>query len=665
MEHRHSVHDRDAHFLIDTTTRQIKYTGGEPLTLIQHDHNSERFTFRMPRFKEDHDMSVCNKVEVHFLNMNTAGTQQNRGLYPVEDLQIATDDEGHVECSWLISKAATEIKGGLSFLLRFCCVEDGIIVYSWNTGVFKGVTVGEGMNADETFTGDYADVIAAWQKSVLEGFAAELDRMATDMKAEVSAWKQAESEKVQGIIAENDAVLHRLLAVERARIDTLLALEDGSTTADAELQDIRIGYDGTTYPSAGTAVREQTGSLFASVTDHQKALASMGYHYNEQAAFWIKGFVDSDGLFYDETAEKYTYSQILSAYIQEDVVLTLPSGLRYCVVHYDSAKTYLSRESWIQGTGESVTISTVSCYYRVGISTMTETSYALKEMLGFFTMKAPNSRFGESVKWVRKILECDFVGKNVHLSFDDVSYALYDLTQTNPASIFDNAFFARLKEWHDKYGVCITCNCFNTLTTVPEYSIESVPATWANEFVASKGWLRFAFHSKNEETVYSKATTAAEDYALFVRGIYNMTGDYGCIDTATRTQSFTGTENQVKALRDAEHGLTILFTADDSRDSYYFDNEVTEILNARGKYIDFGTNMLFVRTMPRLDMDNVAKITNEITNNPRLNKYLEIFAHGLMTQSLLPDATVARVTSMLEWCKNEGYISHFLADIFA
>ena len=45
--------------------------------------------------------------------------------------------------------------------------------------------------------------------------------------------------------------------VVEKRIDTLMKLEDGSTTGDAELIDARIGYDSNEYDTLGDSMRQQ------------------------------------------------------------------------------------------------------------------------------------------------------------------------------------------------------------------------------------------------------------------------------------------------------------------------------------------------------------------------------------------------------------------------
>ena len=161
MTHKHSVYDSDTHFSINPLTRVIKNESSMKTTVIQYDHNSERFTFELARSVEGHDMSKCDRVEVHFLN----GT--NAGVYVVDDFQVSPDSADVVICSWLIASTATQFTGNLNFLLRFACTDDdGSIGYAWHTSVFNGITVSNGMNNDGAVVEEYPDIFAEWERRI-------------------------------------------------------------------------------------------------------------------------------------------------------------------------------------------------------------------------------------------------------------------------------------------------------------------------------------------------------------------------------------------------------------------------------------------------------------------------------------------------------------------
>lgn len=168
MSHSTIIIDKDPCFEIDAMTRAIKNMSSAKTTVMQFDHNSERFSFTMPRHVEGHDMMECTKVEVHYTNIDAATKERTDGVYEVADLAIDAEDDEKITCSWLLSQQATGRAGNLSFLLRFSCVqEDGTIDYAWNTAVFSGISVTAGMNNGDAVLEDYVDVLEQWKKESL------------------------------------------------------------------------------------------------------------------------------------------------------------------------------------------------------------------------------------------------------------------------------------------------------------------------------------------------------------------------------------------------------------------------------------------------------------------------------------------------------------------
>ena len=163
MAHTHAVIDSDNHFIINPVTREIT-NNSKKVKLMQGDHASEIFTFEIPRYVDGHDMSLCNKIAIHYINIGQNGF--NPDVHLVEDASV-DDAEENLVFSWLIYRTATKYPGTLNFLIKFSCVTDGIIEYQWNTDIFKGITIATGIDNEETLVEEYSDVLQKWKDDIL------------------------------------------------------------------------------------------------------------------------------------------------------------------------------------------------------------------------------------------------------------------------------------------------------------------------------------------------------------------------------------------------------------------------------------------------------------------------------------------------------------------
>ena len=126
------------------------------------------------------------------------------------------------------------------------------------------------------------------------------------------------------------------LSVERSRIDSFTRLEEGSTTGDAELQDIRVMVDGTISDTAGNAVRTQINELKGDLGDLEKSSGKLFINLCDFSKFVVG---------------KYYSSQYLN--IVEDYEYCI-----YPLIELENNKTYTISDingdfTWVSRTGNS------------------------------------------------------------------------------------------------------------------------------------------------------------------------------------------------------------------------------------------------------------------------------------------------------------------------
>lgn len=208
---------------------------------------------------------------------------------------------------------------------------------------------------------------AAAKEGGYEGTKEDFEELLADFAevgTDVNAYIDRTNERMSGIDTRMGSI-EAEQAVQDARMDTFVALEDGSTTGDAELQDIRVGADGQTYSTAGDAVR---GQIFDLKEDLDGNVEFVEYVFSE--SFGISPITAING--YDEDNATQTVNGDAPFIWNKSIGGNLIIGIKLNVLvagtlsvgyldapiatgdTYDSEDLILTNEVHVSSTGEQI-----------------------------------------------------------------------------------------------------------------------------------------------------------------------------------------------------------------------------------------------------------------------------------------------------------------------
>lgn len=216
MGHKHSVYDTDAHFTIDPITKKIKNESSKKNTLVQGDHNSERFSFDIPRFVEGHDMMLCDAIEIHYDNKEDGTGKVSSDFYEADDKQISPADENVVIFSWLIIDTATQYAGTLEFSIKFKCMENGACTYKWNTEEYTDISVSKCKDNSGVVVERAPNVVDQWHEQIFGDAENAVANINLAEKNALEAIQAEGAEQVAAVTAEGTKQVENVRAAAEA-----------------------------------------------------------------------------------------------------------------------------------------------------------------------------------------------------------------------------------------------------------------------------------------------------------------------------------------------------------------------------------------------------------------------------------------------------------------
>lgn len=170
-----------------------------------------------------------------------------------------------------------------------------------------------------------------------------------------------DKEEVDNLLEKTDIELKGLtkeINVERERINNIINLEEGSTTGDAELIDIRIAEDGSIYSSAGSSVRNQIKNVKNDIDVKLETYNNRIHEtkINIPSELWeIGGInnttgVNADGNLWIRTKEFLTFDEITQIFKMKTTELT---NWKF-FVEYDMDGTFIKCQNFANIKGSLI-----------------------------------------------------------------------------------------------------------------------------------------------------------------------------------------------------------------------------------------------------------------------------------------------------------------------
>lgn len=186
------------------------------------------------------------------------------------------------------------------------------------------ITIEKALSASE-------DAIKAYNSATSASNSAAL---ALELKNQTQALKNLMQDKIDQIDTNT------------SRINNLATIDQGSitTTADAELVDIRVGYNGTTYASAGDGVRGQVTELNSEITNIDNAVLFDKETHLPANLFEIGSLMPDGTNNPTPSPERIRTKDIV--YVNRDTVITIKVGYRMYIFIYSLSGVLESTQSW-------------------------------------------------------------------------------------------------------------------------------------------------------------------------------------------------------------------------------------------------------------------------------------------------------------------------------